>query len=71
MRAKPDSEIPEFESIQEEAEFWDTHDTTEFLDEFEEADNVVFVPFPLSPVHNLQPTLRVQLQSLGYRLPIC
>ena len=26
--------IPEFSSIQEEAEFWDTHDTTDFEDEF-------------------------------------
>ncbi len=26
--------IPEFKSIQEEAEFWDTHDTTEFEAEF-------------------------------------
>ena len=26
--------IPRFESI-EEAEFWDTHDTEEFADEFE------------------------------------
>ena len=28
------SRIPEFGSIQEEAEFWDTHDTTDFEDEF-------------------------------------
>ena len=28
------SRIPEFSSIEEEAEFWDTHDTTEFEDEF-------------------------------------
>ena len=27
------SKIPEFSSIEEEAEFWDTHDITEFLDE--------------------------------------
>jgi hypothetical protein len=26
--------IPEFKSIAEEAEFWDTHDTTDFEDEF-------------------------------------
>ncbi len=30
------SRIPRFKSRQEEAEFWDTHDTTEFEDEFEE-----------------------------------
>jgi hypothetical protein len=28
--------IPRFKSREEEAEFWDTHDTTEFEDEFEE-----------------------------------
>lgn len=30
------SRIPRFKSVQEEAEFWDTHDTTEFEDEFKE-----------------------------------
>ena len=28
------SRIPSFASIEEEAAFWDTHDTTEFEDEF-------------------------------------
>ncbi len=27
--------IPRFKSVEEEAEFWDTHDTEEFTDEFE------------------------------------
>ncbi|RJS82250.1 hypothetical protein CW713_05345 [Methanophagales archaeon] len=27
--------IPIFKSVEEEAEFWDTHDTEEFADEFE------------------------------------
>jgi hypothetical protein len=27
--------IPRFKSIEEEVEFWDTHDTEEFADEFE------------------------------------
>ncbi|MGQ9734808.1 MAG: CopG family antitoxin [Candidatus Bipolaricaulia bacterium] len=43
MRSRKGSKIPEFESIQEEAGFWDTHDTTEFLEEFEEADEVIFI----------------------------
>ena len=30
----PKSRIPEFASVQEEAEFWDTHDTTDYEDEF-------------------------------------
>lgn len=28
------SRIPKFASIEEEAQFWDTHDTTDFEDEF-------------------------------------
>ena len=31
-RAK--SRIPEFDGVEEEAEFWDTHDTTDYEDEF-------------------------------------
>jgi predicted DNA binding CopG/RHH family protein len=35
MTEKPGkSHIPEFANYQEEAEFWDTHDTTDFEDEF-------------------------------------
>ncbi|MDP9363363.1 MAG: BrnA antitoxin family protein [Chloroflexota bacterium] len=32
------SSIPIFDSIQETAEFWDTHDSTEFEDKFEPVD---------------------------------
>lgn len=38
------SRIPEFRTIEEAAEFWDTHDSTEFEDEFEAVDDVRFVP---------------------------
>jgi predicted DNA binding CopG/RHH family protein len=31
---KPKEPIPQFKTIAEEAEFWDTHDTTDFEDEF-------------------------------------
>jgi hypothetical protein len=34
--SKKKSRIPRFKSIEEEANFWDTHDTTEFEDEFVE-----------------------------------
>jgi len=40
---KGESRIPKFKTIEEEAVFWDTHDTTEFEDEFEPLD-VVLVP---------------------------
>jgi hypothetical protein len=35
-RARRRSRIPRFRTREEEAEFWDTHDTTEFEDEFQE-----------------------------------
>jgi hypothetical protein len=41
--SKPKSRIPRFKGVEEEAEFWDTHSTTEFEDEFEEVDDVKFV----------------------------
>ena len=34
MSERKKSRIPEFSSLEEEAQFWDTHDTTEFEDEF-------------------------------------
>lgn len=42
-RNLPESLIPAFRSVEEEAEFWDTHDSTEFEDEFEEVTDVKFV----------------------------
>ena len=33
---KAKSRIPRFKSLEEEAQFWETHDTTEFEDEFVE-----------------------------------
>ena len=37
MATRKRSKIPQFRSEAEEARFWDTHDTTEFLDEFKPA----------------------------------
>jgi predicted DNA binding CopG/RHH family protein len=34
--------IPQFDSIQEMAQFWDTHDLTDFADEVEEVAEDVF-----------------------------
>ena len=36
--------IPQTDSIQELAEFWDTHDLTDFEDELEEGHDSVFQP---------------------------
>ena len=43
--------IPQTDSIQELAEFWDTHDVTDFEDELEEVTEPVFV----------RPTIRLPL----------
>jgi len=37
--------IPQMDSIQELAEFWDTHDVTDFEDELEEVTEPVFVRY--------------------------
>ena len=37
MKKQKKSKIPKFRSEKEEAEFWDTHSSTEFLDEFKPA----------------------------------
>ncbi len=33
---------PKFENLKDEREFWDKQDSTDYLDDFEEAGNVVF-----------------------------
>lgn len=35
--------IPSFKTVEEEAAFWDTHDSTEFEDAFEDVTDLVFV----------------------------
>ena len=37
MRHSKGSKIPKFKSYKEEAKFWDTHESTDFLDEFRPA----------------------------------
>jgi len=55
--------IPQTDSIQQLAEFWDTHDVTDFEDELEEVTEPVFIrpdqatirlPFPLQAWEALQ-----------------
>lgn len=54
MRKK--SRIPKFKSIQEEADFWDTHDITDFKDELEDVEIV----FELDKPREESLVLRVQ-----------
>ena len=43
------SRIPEFASREEEAEFWDTHDFTDYLDELEPVRALIHSLRPQSP----------------------
>jgi hypothetical protein len=45
------SKLPKTDSIQELAEFWDTHDLTDFEDELEEVPEPVFVRQSAIKVH--------------------
>ncbi len=53
------SRIPTFPSVEEEAEFWDTHDTTDFEDEFKP----VKVRFAKNLSHGL--TIRLDPETLA------
>jgi len=69
-KKRKEKALPQFRSLQEEAEFWDTHDTTEFLSEFEEADDVVFVRPEMQVVslrleRNLVDRLKAYAQEIG------
>jgi hypothetical protein len=53
------SRIPEFASREEEAAFWDTHDTTDFEDEFR--------PIKLRVAKNLTHILQIPFDSKDMR----
>ena len=53
---KKKSRIPKFKTYEEEANFWDTHEFTEFEDELEDVD----VVFELNKVRDETVILRVQ-----------
>lgn len=55
------SRIPKFKSIDEEAEFWDTHDSEEYADEFEKVD--VKFAYPLK--HKWILTIGLDKESFG------
>ncbi len=35
--------VPKLKNVKEERKFWDSHESTDYLDDFEEAKDVVFV----------------------------
>jgi hypothetical protein len=60
------SRIPSFKTIQEEAEFWDTHSITEFLDELEPV-NLVYTPEPKKAVVHVKmaETLKEKIEQVA------
>ena len=48
--------IPKFKNIKQEAEFWDTHDSTDYID-WSKAQNTIF------------PNLKPSTESISIRLP--
>jgi len=49
-------QIPKFKTIKQEADFWDTHDTTDYID-WSKAQKVIF------------PNLKPSTESISIRLP--
>lgn len=54
-KCRKTSPIPEFKSYEEEAKFWDTHDTTDFEDEFK--------PVQVRFAKNLSQSITIRLDS--------
>ncbi|MBA2276599.1 MAG: hypothetical protein H0W06_02435 [Chloroflexia bacterium] len=58
---KQKSRIPEFRSVQEAAEFWNTHDSTDFEDEWEPVD------FTIDPRSRSLRLMSIQLEYSFYK----
>ena len=59
---------PKFKKLKDEREFWDSHDSTDFLDDFTLAKDVVFVR-PKKEVISLrlEPKIISKLRELAYK----
>ena len=59
--------MPKFKDLKEEREFWNSHDSTDYLDDFEVAKDVVFIR-PKKQVMSLRldPNIVKKLQELAY-----
>lgn len=62
MKRQP---IPQTDSIRELAEFWDTHDVTDFDDELEEVTETVFGRKPEGVVVHLRPSEAAAVKQLA------
>lgn len=67
MKKKVKSKIPEFKTLEEEANFWDTHDITDFEDETEDVDIVFELDKPRDKtlIVRLQRDFKDQLEKVA------
>jgi len=63
---KKKSRIPEFKSYEEEAEFWDTHDFTDFDDEFKPVEVRVSKNLSSSVAIRLDPESLERIRQLAH-----
>lgn len=60
--------IPKFKTEAEEAKFWDTHDSTQFLNQMREVSNVKFPrPRHKSVIVDLEPQCLEVIKKLAHR----
>jgi len=66
---KKKSRIPDFKTYEEEANFWDTHEFTEFEDELEDVEIVFDLEKPKEEtlIVRLQKNLKEKLEKLAKR----
>jgi len=59
---------PKFENIKDEREFWDKHDSTDYLDDFGETGNIVFVRARKDVISiRLEPKISNKLKEVAHR----
>jgi hypothetical protein len=59
---------PTFENIKDERKFWDTHDSMDYLDDFEEAGNIVFARSKKEVLSlRLEPKISNKLKELAHQ----
>jgi len=62
--------VSTFNSLEEEMEFWDTHDTTDFIDEEVTVEEIIRENTPASVTINLDIKLLSEINHLANRLNI-
>lgn len=59
---------PKFENLKDEREFWDKQNSTDYLDDFEEAENIVFARARKDVLSlRLEPKISNKLKEVAHR----